>query len=105
MIVLLSNRHLALEKYQNKLLLNAARTGQETAVDKALRLADRDVLTHAGSVSAETAKDHAEAAFVSWRAARRALPAPVDVDFEAAIRETKAIERQRPRGRKQKEDK
>jgi hypothetical protein len=42
MIVLLSNRHLALEKYQNQLLLNAAQAGQETAVDKALRLADRD---------------------------------------------------------------
>ena len=42
MIVLLSNRHLALEKYQNQLLLNAARAGQETAVDKALRQPDRD---------------------------------------------------------------
>ena len=76
-----------------------------TKLDDFLRLADRDVLTHAGSVSAETAKDHAEAAFVSWRAVRRALPAPVDVDFEAAIRDTKAIEKQRPRGRKRKEDK
>ena len=42
MIVLLSNRHLALEKYQNQLLLNAARAGQETAVDKALRQPERD---------------------------------------------------------------
>jgi len=38
----LSNRHLALEKYQNQLLLNAARAGQETAVEKALRQSDRD---------------------------------------------------------------
>ena len=42
MIVLLSNRHLALEKYQNQLLLNAARAGQETAVEKALRQPERD---------------------------------------------------------------
>jgi len=42
MVVLLSNRHLALEKYQNQLLLNAARAGQETAVEKALRQSDRD---------------------------------------------------------------
>jgi hypothetical protein len=71
-------------------------------LDDFLRLADRDVLTHAGSISAEAARDHAEAAFASWRSARRALPEPVDVDFEAAIRETKAIEKQRPRGRKRK---
>jgi hypothetical protein len=73
-------------------------------LDDFLRLADRDVLTHAGSISAEAARDHAEAAFASWRSARRALPEPVDVDFEAAIRETKAIEKQRPRGRKRKGD-
>ena len=42
MIVLLSNRHLALEKYQNQLLYNAARARQGTAVDQALRQTDRD---------------------------------------------------------------
>jgi hypothetical protein len=42
MIVLLSNRHLALEKYQNQLLYNAARARQTTGVDQALRQADRD---------------------------------------------------------------
>jgi hypothetical protein len=36
MVVLLSNRHLALEKYQTELLQNAARDGQETPVQKAL---------------------------------------------------------------------
>lgn len=75
-----------------------------TKLDDFLRLADRDVLTHAGSISAEAAKDYAEAAFASWRAAQRALPEPVDVDFEAAIRETKTIAKQRPRGRKRKGD-
>jgi hypothetical protein len=42
MIVLLSNRHLVLEKYQNQLLLNAARARQETVLDKALRQSERD---------------------------------------------------------------
>ena len=37
LIVLLSNRHLALEKYQNQTLLNAARAKQDTAMDQALR--------------------------------------------------------------------
>ena len=42
MIVLLSNRHLALEKYQNQLLYNSARARQGTAMDQALRQTDRD---------------------------------------------------------------
>lgn len=42
MIVLLSNRHLALEKYQNQLLSIAARTRQETALEQALRSGDKD---------------------------------------------------------------
>jgi hypothetical protein len=42
MIVLLSNRHLALEKYQNQLLYNAALARQPTAVEQALRQTDRD---------------------------------------------------------------
>lgn len=42
MIVLLSNRHLALEKYQNQLLYNAAQARQESAVEKSLRSAEHD---------------------------------------------------------------
>ena len=42
MIVLLSNRHLALEKYQNQLLSNAAFARQETALEQALRSSDKD---------------------------------------------------------------
>ncbi len=42
LIVLLSNRHLALEKYQNQTLLNAARAKQDTAMDQALRNAAKD---------------------------------------------------------------
>jgi len=42
MIVLLSNRHLALEKYQNQRLYNAARDKQETTLEKSLRSNDKD---------------------------------------------------------------
>lgn len=42
MVVLLSNRHLALEKYQNQLIYNAALTKRDTAVEKALRNGDKD---------------------------------------------------------------
>jgi hypothetical protein len=42
MVVLLSNRHLALEKYQTELLQNAALKKQETAIEKALHNFERD---------------------------------------------------------------
>ncbi|MDP3652083.1 MAG: hypothetical protein Q8R67_10415 [Rhodoferax sp.] len=42
MVVLLSNRHLAVEKYQKELLQNAANNKQDTAIEKALRNADKD---------------------------------------------------------------
>jgi hypothetical protein len=42
LIVLLSNRHLALEKYQTQLLRRAALTHQDTAIEQALRDPQRD---------------------------------------------------------------
>jgi hypothetical protein len=42
MIVLLSNRHLALEKYQNQLILSAAKAKQNGLFEKSLRNADKD---------------------------------------------------------------
>lgn len=42
MIVLLSNRHLALEKYQNQRLFNAAQGKRETGLEQALRDSEQD---------------------------------------------------------------
>lgn len=42
MIVLLSNRHLALEKYQNQRLFNAAQGKRETDLEQALRNSEQD---------------------------------------------------------------
>ena len=42
LIVLLSNRHLALEKFQNALMLANARAGKDTALEQALRRTERD---------------------------------------------------------------
>lgn len=42
MIVLLSNRHLALEKYQNQLISSAAQAKQDTAFEQALRNTAKD---------------------------------------------------------------
>lgn len=66
-------------------------------LDDFLRLSERDVLTHAGSISADTARQHAVAELERWRAERKALPEPVDAEFEEAIRETRALEQGQPR--------
>ena len=42
MIVLLSNRHLALEKYQNQLIFSAAQAKQDTAFEQSLRNTTQD---------------------------------------------------------------
>ncbi|MEY3209574.1 MAG: hypothetical protein RIT28_55, partial [Pseudomonadota bacterium] len=58
---------------------------------------DREVLTHAGRVSADAAKEHAGAEYRRWQTAQAALPQPVDVAFAEVIAQTKAIESRRPR--------
>lgn len=73
-------------------------------LDDFLRLAERDVLTHAGRISAEAAREHAEGEFGRWQQMQQAIPRAVDVEFEAAIQETRAIEQRRPRRPKRRED-
>ena len=82
-----SRRAMTMEAWINKL-------------DDFLRLSDRDVLTHAGRISAKVAKEHAGSELTRWREARKALPEPVDADFEAAIRQIEQIERKRLPGEK-----
>ncbi|CAM5316157.1 virulence RhuM family protein [Thauera mechernichensis] len=54
-------------------------------LDNFLRLTRKDILTHAGKVSADAALAKAQAAYAEYRARIRDLPSPVDKDFEDAI--------------------
>ena len=54
-------------------------------LDNFLRLTRKDILTHAGKVSAEAALAKAQAAYVEYRTRVRDLPTPVDKDFEDVI--------------------
>ena len=58
-------------------------------LDDFIRISDRDILTHAGKVSHETARLKAEAEYERFRTA---LPQPVDQHFAEAIDELKRIE-------------
>jgi len=61
-------------------------------LDDFIRISDRQILAHAGTVSHETAKLKAEAELDRFRAVQDALPQPVDQHFAAAIEELKQIE-------------
>ncbi len=61
-------------------------------LDDFLKLSDRDILNHAGSISQELAKLKAEGEFETYRKAQAALPQPVDRDFADALNEVHKIE-------------
>ncbi|MCC6930766.1 MAG: virulence RhuM family protein [Gemmatimonadaceae bacterium] len=63
-------------------------------LDDFLRLSDRDILTHAGTVSHEMAQLKAETEYDAYRARTDAEPRAVDGDFEEAV---KRLPRQRRR--------
>ena len=60
-------------------------------LDDFVRMTRREILTHAGKVSHEAAKQKAEAEFEKYREAQKALPQPVDRDFEEALDEVKKL--------------
>ena len=62
-----------------------------TKLDDFLRLSDRELLDHAGSVSHKAALAKAEAEYDKFRAIEDAKPQPVDVHLEEAIEHAKQI--------------
>ena len=60
-------------------------------LDDFLRLSDRELLTHAGTVSHDTALAKAQAEYDNFRALDDAKPQPVDVHFEEAIDRAKKL--------------
>ena len=67
-----------------------------TKLDDFLRLSGREVLTHAGRITADAAHDKAEAMFKAYRQQQLATPSRAEQDFEAAlVQPIKALEVQR----------
>ncbi len=58
-----------------------------TKLDEFLKLSGRELLKHAGKISAKTARTKAELEFDRYRAIQDALPRPVDADFDKASAE------------------
>lgn len=71
-------------------------------LDEFLKLADRELLHHAGTVSHDDAIAKAQLEYDRFAEARAELPAPVDRHFEDAVRDVKQLEKARlttPKGR------
>lgn len=71
-------------------------------LDDFLKLGDRDILTHAGKVSADVAKTKAVAQYDKWHARHLDAPSPVEQHFIEATAKAKQIGLGRtPKGRKE----
>jgi len=75
-------------------------------LDDFLRLSEREVLTHAGSVSREAALAKAQAEYARYHALEASSPSPVEEHFQKAVEEVRRLEqakgrkKQRPAPRK-----
>ena len=62
-------------------------------LDDFLRLSDREILNHAGTVSRETALRKAEIAYERYGLQQASAPQGVDQDFAGAVQQVKQIEK------------
>jgi hypothetical protein len=69
-------------------------------LDEFLKLTGRELLDHAGRISAEAAKGKAELEFERYRALTDAEPRPVDADFDQAAKQLQKL----PRPQRKKSD-
>jgi hypothetical protein len=70
-------------------------------LDDFLKLSEREILTHAGSISHDDAVEKAELEYERFAKEQRALPSAAEKDFNDAIHEVKQIEQKRKKPRKQ----
>lgn len=66
-----------------------------TKLDDFLKISDREILTHAGSVSKEDAVRKADEEYQRWRALEAKRESAVERDFKAAIEKSKTVEKER----------
>ena len=70
-----------------------------TKLDDFLRLSDRDILTHAGKVTADAAKAKAQAVYDKWHAEQLNAPSAVEGHFIEATAKAKKIGATRPKAK------
>lgn len=68
-------------------------------LDDFLRLSDRDILTHAGHVTADAAKAKAQAEYDKWHVQQLNAPSPVEGAFLEVAQKAKALGAARPKAK------
>ena len=71
-----------------------------TKLDEFLKISGRELLNHAGKISAETARAKAEKEYARYRSHQDALPHPVDVHFEQAAKQIQDAAKKLPKRKK-----
>ena len=66
-------------------------------LDDFLRLGDRDILTHAGRMSADVAKAKAQAEYDKWHSRHLDQPSAIEGHFIEATKSAKRIAASRPK--------
>ncbi len=61
-------------------------------LDDFLRLSERNILEHAGTISHDDALARAKREYEKWRMQQAALPSPVEEHFDEAVKEIKQLE-------------
>jgi hypothetical protein len=61
-------------------------------LDQFIQLSEREILTHAGKITAEAARAMAENEFEKYRRVLDAAPSPVEVHFDDAVKKAKQLE-------------
>ncbi len=69
-------------------------------LDQFLQISDREILTHAGTISADMAKAKAEAEYEKFRHLLDTEPSPVEADFARAVAKAAELEATAKSGRK-----
>ena len=70
-------------------------------LDDFLKLSDREVLSHAGKISHQDAKEKAETELDAYRQRLASLPQPVDDDFSQSLSELNRIEAEAKKKKKE----
>lgn len=71
-------------------------------LDQFLMISDREILTHAGRISAVIAKEKADSEYDAWHERAINAPSPVEQHFVEAMSKAKALEAAKPKAAKSK---
>lgn len=73
-----------------------------TKLDQFLQLSEREILTHAGTITAEAARLQAEQEYEKYQRQLDTLPSPVEQHFDEAIKKAKQLEQPKKKSKDKK---